>query len=158
MSIEWKIGNKYKTRSGHPATCIYTELKGTHPIVLKLKYEGGEGERIITCTTDGTYYANINYGPSDHDILGPWTEPIPMPTLPLEDWPRWLPWLAMDRSGEWFLYERPPHISANFANGEAWFPENKFVYLPRHLLPPYGGDWTTTLQRRPRIKQTVSLS
>lgn len=84
---------------------------------------------------------------------------ILQPVAPPWDWPTWLkaPWIAMDKSGEWWGYEARPTVKGSYwgkRNEDVSDPYPKYDDIPFWMLdfiPPTCTDWTKSLMRNPHL-------
>ena len=133
----------YRTRSGLKAivlAIIPTELNTDLPLLGYIKENGLT--KTKTWTLNGEYLCvKLQH---ELDLIEPWTDPVPW------DWSTTCPWfnyLAMDDSGEWFLYSNKPSLSAIF-----WTYDSSNIdctEVPKEYYPKWTGDWTKSLTKRP---------
>jgi hypothetical protein len=62
----FQVGQTYKTRDGHAARVVATDMKGPQPIVALM--DCAAMEVVIFCSHDGRYY---HAGDSEWDLLPP---------------------------------------------------------------------------------------
>ena len=124
----------YRTRDGRKATvaAIDTQAAIYHNAIGWL--EGG----VESWSTDGRYLSATE--DNAYDLVEPWLDPVPW------DWSSTCPWfnyLAMDESGEWFLYNNEPSLDTR-----VYIVTGYHCKIPEDHYPKWSGDWTKSLTKR----------
>lgn len=135
-TLNFTPGRWYKTRGGQKRYCIGTGLDGT-----LFMQDARLPSNYYACNPDGTHKFNFK----EDDIISEW---IDRPEVDWQKYPAWLPWLAMDKDGRWFLYEKEPRT----ARGEdAWVRDSMgdlLLRVPPEYAPSFSGNWQDSLCSR----------
>jgi hypothetical protein len=133
-NLNFEVGKAYQTRDGRKAVCLTTTLDGKFRIGFQL--DGA----LIALQMNGMYFDDKSQSPND--IIGEWID------KPVIDWtlmPAWAKFVAMNRGGEWWWYEKEPVIGENI-----WRSESEYYgKIPTEYCPKWDGDWRNSLIERP---------
>lgn len=97
-----------------------------------------------------TWRIDGSRGPTntDSDIISEWVDPVPL------DWsttPPWINYLALDSSGNWYLYSSKPTITSN---STSWRNGGLSCYIiPESHAPKWSGYWRESLTMRPGYRE-----
>jgi len=67
--------------------------------------------------------------------------------IPLEEWPDWVNWAAMDESGFWYFYQTKPKTDNDISY---WYKTRKFLYVCNYKDSYF--HWRETLTHRSELK------
>lgn len=73
---------------------------------------------------------------------------FPNDTKPIVDWSlysRWYWWLAMNKSGQWYLHKDKPE-----AVRTCWLSSSADIFIPKEYEPNFTGGWEDSLCERPK--------
>jgi len=133
-TLNFEVGKAYRTRDGRKAVCLTTTLENDYPLGLQI-----DGF-LYRATVDG--YDYISKSETQNDIISEW---IDKPVIDWSTMPAWAKFVAMDRSGVWFWYEKEPIIGES-----TWRPETDYHgEIPSEYAPKWDGDWRNSLIERP---------
>ena len=136
-----------------------------NPVVPKRKFK--VGDKIVRKSSpaakayrvyqvnEHAYYAK---GTQDCAVSIPFSHEIyyelyvPKIEIALEDWPKWLPWAAIDQNGYCNLHLEEPHISDYDApaDNNYWIDDSDVIptEVPSAFFT-YTGNWKDSLTKRP---------
>jgi hypothetical protein len=125
----------YKTRDGRKATVAAINENAVSSYVAIGWFDG-----LVGCwTIDGLFGSKTN----GLDLIEPWLDPVPW------DWSATCPWynyLAMDKSGDWYLYASEPALC-----DDSWH-HNDWLKVPSGYKPKWTGCYSKSLTSR-NVKQ-----
>lgn len=67
--------------------------------------------------------------------------------IPLEEWPEWAQWAAMDCTGFWYFYKFKPKTDNDISH---WYKTSKFLYVCNYKDSCF--HWHNTLTHRSELK------
>jgi hypothetical protein len=135
-TLNFEVGKTYMTRDGRKVICLSTTLR-EGKIAFQINGE------VFISQPNGMYYADESK--SLIDIIGEWID------KPVIDWslmPAWAKFVAMDKSGKWYIHTSEPLIDEEFY---FWKAKSDSIYslIPTEYAPKWEGDWRKSLIERP---------
>ena len=128
-------GKFYRSRDGRKWEVLTTERKNEFYPVIAMS---SDGKGYNSFSKDGKLVIASN---EDCDLIAEWTEPV---IIPWDDYPKWCNWVAMDRDGNWCLFEHKPTNDHS-----CWWHEDYLNIPPEYHPKNFTGDWTESLFERP---------